>query len=143
MADAVTSNVVIESKNQYVIHLTNISDGTGESAVTKVDKSAIGVATDGLEANSLDIERIRWSIQGFTSVRLLWDHTTDDLAMVMCNGGYEDYTGKFGEVFEKTGTSGLLDPRSSGGTGDILLTTNGGSSGATYDITIWLRKNAV
>jgi len=140
MADAVTTNKIIETATHYVVHLTNISDGTGESAVVKVDKSAIEVASDGAEPNSLDIEEVRWAIQGFTSVRILWDHTTDDLALVLCGSGYDDFTGK-GRIPGFTGTSGLKDPRSAGGTGDILLTTNGGSSGATYDITLWLRKN--
>jgi hypothetical protein len=143
MADAVTTRLILETPYQYIVHLTNISDGTGETAVIKVDKSAIAVATDGAEPNSLDIEQVRWSIQGFTSVRLLWDHTTDDLAMVLCNNGYEDFTGKYGVIVEKTSTSGLLDPRSSGGAGDILLTTNGGVSGSSYDITLWLKKSAV
>lgn len=140
MADAVTTNVIIETRTHYVVHLTNISDGTGESAVAKVDKSALSVASDGAEANSLDIEAVRWNIQGFTSVRLLWDHTTDDLALVLCNSGYDDFRGN--DVINGIRqTSGLKDPRSTGGSGDILLTTNGGSSGATYDITLWLRKN--
>jgi hypothetical protein len=38
--------------------------------------------------------------------------------------------------------AGLKDPRSAGGTGDILLTTAGTTSGQTYDITLWLRKNS-
>lgn len=142
MADAVTTNVIIQTPTHYIVHLTNISDGTGESAVVKVDKSAIAVATDGAEADSLDIDQVRWAIQGFTSVRILWDHTTDDVALVLCGSGYDDFRGRYGDVNGFSQTSGLKDPRSSGGTGDILLTTNGGSSGATYDITLWLRKAA-
>lgn len=141
MADAVTARVIADTKTHYVVHLTNISDGTGESAVVKADKSAIGVASDGAEAASLDIEQVRWAIQGFTSVRVLWDHTTDDVGLVLCGSGYDDFRGLEGGVSGLIKTGGLLDPRSTGATGDILLTTNGGSSGATYDITLWLRKN--
>ena len=138
MADAVTKVVMADSATHYIIHLTNIGDGTGESAVVKADKSAIAAATDGAEAASLDIEQVRWAIQGFTSVRILWDHTTDDVGLVLTGSGYDDFRGEVGMRGYNTGA--LKDPRSSGGTGDILLTTNGGSSGATYDITLVLRK---
>lgn len=138
MADAVTSNVLSNGQVYYGIHLTNISDATGESAVVKVDKSTL-LASDGAEPASLDIVSARWSIHGFTSVRILWDHTTDDTALVLAGSGYDDFTG-----FDVDATpKGLADPRSSGGTGDILLTTDGSLAGATYDITLWLKKSAV
>lgn len=136
MADAVTTNVVDNSQDYYCVHLTNISDGTGESAVTKVDKSTL-TAGDGAEPASLDIAAVRWSIQGMTSVRLLWDHTTDDMAMVLAGSGYDNF--EEGPKFVKV-QKGLADPRSAGETGDIKLTTDGAVSGGTYDITLWLKK---
>jgi hypothetical protein len=77
----------------------------------------------------LNVESIQWSLQGFSSIRLLWDHTTDDEIDVLATGnGYRDYS-----------QGGVLkDPRSSGGTGDILLTTAGAVNGATYDIVLSL-----
>ena len=137
--DVVTTNVVLNSKTHYIVHLTNISDGTGESTVTKVDKSTL-VDMNGVEPASLDIEQVEWNIQGFTSVRILWDHTTDDVGLVLCASGYKDFGYLGHTAIGVRETSGLKDPRSAGGPGDILLTTNGGSSGATYDITLWLRK---
>ena len=44
MADAVASQTIVDDNRRAVIKLTNISDGTGESAVTKVDVS--GLATN-------------------------------------------------------------------------------------------------
>jgi hypothetical protein len=41
MADAVASQVVFDGSKTAVMKFTNISDGTGESAVIKVDVSAI------------------------------------------------------------------------------------------------------
>ena len=43
MADAVTSQIINDNKGakSILVKLTNISDGTGESAVTKVDVSAL------------------------------------------------------------------------------------------------------
>ena len=80
---------------------------------------------------------MRWCLQGFTSVRLLWDHDTDDKALELSGSGYEDFRG---DSFLRT-QKGLADPRTAGGTGDILLTTVGAVSGATYDITLWLVKS--
>jgi hypothetical protein len=45
MADAVTTTTIQDGDRIAVIQLTNTSDGTGESAVTKIDVS-------GLAANS-------------------------------------------------------------------------------------------
>lgn len=147
MADAVTSNVIANTPKEYVIHLTCISDGTGETNVIKVDKSTL-LDVNNVEPAALDFERIRWNVQGFSSVVLKWDHTTDDTALVCGEGsGYDDFTGA-GTTSDEQGlrdftrTSGLQDPLSAGGTGDILLTSNGAAAGATYDITIWLHKRA-
>ncbi len=123
MADAVSSIVLATSPRLYEVRLTNISDGTGESLVTKVDISTLLLA-NGLAPTTTSIVEIQWSIYGFTSVRLYWDHTTDDLIDVLGSGnGYRSYDKQF-----------LKDPGSAGGTGDILLTTAGAFSGATYDI---------
>ena len=46
MADAVTSQTIQDGARKAVLKFTNASDGTGESAVKKVDVSA-------LEANHL------------------------------------------------------------------------------------------
>jgi hypothetical protein len=137
MADAVTVRTIGETTDQIVVHLTNVSDGTGEAAVVKVDKSAL-VASDGGEPAALDIESVRWSIQGFTSVELLWDHTADDTALVLTGSGYEDFRCRDLDIVPSTAR--LKDPRSAGGAGDVLLTTNGAVAGATYDITLTLRK---
>lgn len=139
MADAVTARVIANTASRYIVHLTNISDGTGEAAVIKADKSTL-LATDGAEPASLDIEQVRWNIQGMTSVRILWDHTTDDLALVLSGSGYDDFRVPNGAP-ERLNVGALADPRSSGDTGDILLTTNGHVSGGSYDITLVLFKN--
>ena len=44
MADAVTSQTLSDGDRIAVVKFTNISDGTGESSVAKVDKS--GFATN-------------------------------------------------------------------------------------------------
>lgn len=136
MADAVTSVVVTESPERYVVHLTNISDGTGESAVVKADISTLLAEDAGVPA-SLDIEEVRWCVQGMTYVKLLWGTTTPVVALLLANSGYEDFRGDYITAAAR----GLKDPRTATGERDILLTTVGAVSGGTYDITLKLRKS--
>lgn len=132
MTDVVTSEYIYNGLRRKVLHLTNISDSTGESAVTKVDISALTFG-NGQVPSYTTIDMIDYNIQGMSSVRLYWDHTTDDEISVLPAGqGTIDFNA----------IGGKTDPRSDGGTGDILLTTNGQASGGTYDITIYLRPKA-
>ena len=53
MPDAVTNKTIFDTQHRVKTHLTNISDGTGESEIVKLDKSGLVVAFDGEEkANS-------------------------------------------------------------------------------------------
>lgn len=140
MADTVVNKTIRDSDMEIAIHLNCISDGTGESNVVKIDKSAIAAARGGAEAAALDIESVRWAIQGFTYVKLSWDHNTDDVGLVLSGNGYEDFRRTDQAARDARNLPGLVDPRSTGGTGDLLLTTVGAVSGASYDITIICRK---
>ncbi|MBX3504413.1 MAG: hypothetical protein KF895_02965 [Parvibaculum sp.] len=133
MADAVNTQALWAQTNgrRYAVRLTNRSDGTGESGVTKVDISTLKTPK-GETATWSVIDRIVGHVSGFNHVRLVWDHNTDDEIAVL--------SGSFDLDFDVEG--GLRDPRSAGGTGDILLTTNGAVNGASYDITIYLRLRA-
>lgn len=136
MADTVTSEYIFDGSRRKVLHITNVSDGTGESAVAKVDLSDI-TFTSGYTPNTTPtgsvVDLIDYNIQGFTSVQLEWNHTANDEIAVLPTGqGCIDWVA----------IGGKPDPRSAGGTGDIVLTTNGAASGATYDITIYLRPKA-
>jgi len=125
MGDTVTTNVVYTGPTKHVVQLINTSDGTGESAVIKVDKSAL-TSTAGVAPDNLALMEVQWNIHWFTAVDLLWDHTTDDEMLTLNGNGYKD--------FREHGA--LYDPGTTGGTGDVLLTTVGAISGATYDIVL-------
>lgn len=132
MADAVTAEYVFNGRRRKVLHLTNISDGTGESAAVKADISALTFGR-GEVPTYTTIDMIDYNIQGMASVRLLWDHTTDDEIAVLPSGqGTIDWAA----------IGGKTDPRTAGGTGDIVATTNGAESGGTYDITIYFRPKS-
>ena len=129
MVDVVNTIYISKGPRYATVRLTNISDGTGEVAVKKVDISALTVGPGPVVPTMLSVKEIQWTIQGFTSIRLYWDHTSPDILDVLAAGnGYIEY-----------GMLGMLnDPASAGGTGSILLTTAGAVSDATYDITLVL-----
>tara|TARA_A100001515_G_scaffold67305_1_gene53468 strand:+ start:892 stop:1296 length:405 start_codon:yes stop_codon:yes gene_type:complete len=132
MADTVASQTLADGPKTAVLKLTNISDGTGESAVTKVDVSALQTSADGDTCTGVTIERIWWQCIGM-KVQILWDATTDLFCIELGENqsGDHDYT-KFG---------GLTNNSGSGKTGDVNFTTVGHTSGDTYTVILYLRKD--
>ena len=128
MADEVATNVIFNGNRRYAARFTNLCDGTGEAAVKKIDISTL-VGPDGSAPTRTAIEWIEYDVQGFTSVRLDWDHTTPDEIAFISGQGLLDFTAY----------GGMVDPASTGGTGDILLTTAGNAATNSYTITIGLR----
>ena len=128
MADAVTATTVEDGPREAVFYLTNTSDGTGESAVTKVDVSALSSLQDGTACTGVRIKRITYTNVGM-GVKLLWDASTDVIAAQL-NADMSD-------TLDYSTFSGLPNVAASGGnTGDIKLTTVGHSSGDTYSIVL-------
>ena len=132
MADTVASQTLADGPKTAVLKLTNISDGTGESAVTKVDVSALQTSADGDTCTGVTIERIWWQCIGM-KVQILWDATTDLFCIELGENqsGDHDYT-KFG---------GLTNNSGSGKTGDVNFTTVGHTSGDSYTVFLYLRKD--
>jgi hypothetical protein len=126
MADAVRAQKLIDGPKNVVYVLTNVSDGTGESAVLKVDVSALSGAPAGV-----DIEKIWFSTSGL-SVLLYWDATTDDLAWTI--------PANITDTLDFCDMGGLQNPKSTGWTGDIKLTTVEHTSGDTYSIVLYMTK---
>lgn len=131
MTDVVATKLVGDFKRYNIYHFTNESDGTGESGVTKLDISGI-TDPNGATCTYTAIDRIEFSVWGFNYVVLKWDHSTDDMIAVLFGQGVMDFSDIGGKV----------DPRSSGGTGDILLTTDGGADGSGYNIVLYVRPKA-
>lgn len=128
MADTVSTNVLFNSPNKLVVNIMNRSDGTGESAVVKVDKSAY-TGPNGAEPTELRIDKIEGHTSGMIAY-LYADHTTDvDIAVLQ--GPFEH------KKFEVVGG---LHTAGAGGTGDITLTTVGHTTGDSYDLTIHMTK---
>lgn len=125
MADAVASQIIIDGARNTVMKFTNLSDGTGEAGVTKVDVSAL----QGAPA-SVRVDRIHYCVNGMV-VTMLWDATTDVRMVELAGDGWFDFR-DFGGLPNNAGT---------GVTGDILFTTTGASSGDSYSIVLEMAKS--
>ena len=132
MADAVTSQTIQDGERTAILKFTNVSDGTGESAVKKVDVSALAKNSAGQTCTSVSVARIYWATVGM-SVKLEFDASTNVLLL----GLPADSTGdEFYDLF-----SGIPNNAGSGVTGDIDFTTTAHSSGDSYSIILVLNKN--
>ena len=131
MADAVTSQTIIDGPKTVVMKFTNISDGSGESAVKKVDVSALNASSDSDACTGVVIEKMWWQCIGM-KVQILFDADTDVFCIELGENqsGHHDYS-SFGGLTNNAGT---------GVTGDILFTTVGHSSADTYTVILYLRK---
>lgn len=127
MADTV-DNRVIRNGKYYVTRHVNYSDGTGETGVAKLDLSAI-TRWDGRTPTYCKIDRIEFNIVGM-SLRIHWDHTADDEVAILPPGS---------GIIDVEADGGLVDPITAGGTGDVLFTTVGASSGDSYDVTLYTK----
>ena len=130
MADTVSAEYIYSGRKRKVLHLTNIGDGSGESGVVKIDVSALTFYNGVLVPEYVTIDMIDYNIQSYASVRLFFDADTDDEVAILPAGVGTIHWWAVG---------GKTDPRTTGFSGDVKLSTNGGAAGATYDLTIWFR----
>ena len=73
MADVVTSQTIQDGARHVVMSFTNVSDGSGEAAVKKVDVSALeSDPISGTACSTVAIQSVWFSTLGM-SVKLLWD----------------------------------------------------------------------
>ena len=132
MADAVTSQTIQDGEKTAILKFTNVSDGSGESAVKKVDVSALASNSAGQACSTVSVARIYWATRGM-GVNLEFDASTN----VLLTGLPADSTGdEYYDLF-----TGIPNNAGSGVTGDIDFTTVGYSSGDTYSIILVLNKN--
>lgn len=131
MADTVTTQILQDGPQTVVMKFTNISDGTGESAVTKVDVSALSGAP-----SSVRIMRVHFTTVGI-GVDLRWDATADVAALSLP----PDQCG----VLDFTVFGGISNDAGSGVTGDIKFTTVptgvSGTAKDRYTVILEMRKS--
>ena len=132
MADAVTSQTIQDDDRLAVLKFTNVSDGSGESAVKKVDVSALVTNSRGDTCTGVYVSKIWWATVGM-AVKIEFDATANVLltSLPADSTGDEYYSDSFTAIPNNAG---------SGKTGDIDFTTIGHSSGDTYSIIFELIK---
>jgi len=130
MADTVTTQTIVDTTGvKYVCKLTNFSDGTGESLVTKVDASALTFMS---EDGTKKISKVWYSVNTTnqkSAVELLWGGTTNATALLLSGNGYWDFREAGDEIPNNATTP----------TGDVLLSTKNFANGDNYTIIIEFR----
>jgi hypothetical protein len=128
MPDVVTSKTIFNGTKRLTMQFTNVSDGTGEAAVVKVDKSTF-TGPDGTEPSSIAIDKIEGTCTGM-AVTITANHTSP-ITIAVCEGGHFCYDYR---------AQGGVQTSGAGSTGDIEFTTTGATSGDSYNIIMWMRK---
>jgi hypothetical protein len=127
MADAVTSQTILDGERLFIGKFTNISDGGGETAVVKIDVSTLQPNAAGNACNGVKINKI-WSTTHGLEIRILFDATTDAFAwMIPQNSNYFMDFSSFG---------GLPSNAGAGVTGDVAFTTIDASNGDMYSVVL-------
>lgn len=138
MADTVTTNIQQNGFRNAVTVFTNLSDGTGEAGVLKVDATSTGpygVSKMGqtfYPGIHLKIWKINYSIKDM-GVRLLWDATADEDAVILAAGTDELDFSSIGGL--------IVPPALAGATGSIRFTTIGAMANASYTVALFMKKN--
>lgn len=127
MVDAVTTQTLLDGDRLVIQKFTNISDGTGETAVNKVIVANLAPNQFGLACTGVKINRI-WANTHGMEVRILWDATTDAFCwMIPQNTTYDMSFDSFG---------GLQNNAGAGKTGNVAFTTSDQSAGDMYTIVL-------
>jgi hypothetical protein len=125
MADTVTTQTIADTSGvKFVVKMTNLSDGTGETLVKKVDASELTFMS---EDGNRKISKIWYSINtanNKSAVELLWDGVTNATATLLSGNGYWDLRPAGNEIPNNATTP----------TGDVLLSTKNFASGDNYTI---------
>jgi len=125
MADTVTTQTIADTSGvKFVVKMTNLSDGTGENLVKKIDASEVTFMT---EDGNRKLAKIWYSINSAnpkSAVELVWDGATNATATILGGNGYWDLRTAGNEVINTSTTP----------TGDVLLSTKNFASGDNYTI---------
>jgi len=132
MADTVASQIIENGPRRFVIKLTNFSDGTGESNVTKVTAAQLGAtAANGLQHAKL--RKVEYAVPTGL-VQIQWKASTNVDAVILSGTHTLDFSD----------TQGIQNDAGSGVTGDVTLTTQGFKAVATaasgYTIVLYFIK---
>ncbi len=142
MADVVTSQTLVDTAGtKTVMKFTNMSDGSGETLVTKMDASALTFMT---EDATKSIAKIWWSCNttnGKSGVELLWagsgTSSANSTIGFFTGVGYWDLQTAGNSIPNNATLTSLTSPA-----GDVLLSTKGFVAGDNYTLIIEVRQMA-
>ena len=130
MADTVTTQTIADTSGvKFVVKMTNLSDGTGETLVKKVDASELTFMT---EDGNRKISKLWFSVNTAnpkSAVELIWDGATNATAMFLSGQSHFDFRPSGDEIPNNATTP----------TGDVLLSTKNFADGDSYTIIIEFR----
>lgn len=133
MADVVTTTVLENGPRRFVAQFTNLSDGTGETGVVKINATSsgtLGVTIAGvvyfpgvhLKINDL------WYDIGSMKLRIQWVASVNTDCLVLSGFGHWPLTDR------RAGFQGLINPNNAGATGSIAFTTVGAALNSSYTV---------
>jgi hypothetical protein len=132
MADAVATQILFDGERTAIMKFTNISDGTGENKVLKVDVSALSPSSFSKACDGVTITKVHALTHGL-EVDMYWDATTDVFILsVPQNTMYSMDLTQFG---------GLWNDAGAGKTGDVLFSTRDATAGDNYTIILEMVKS--
>ena len=142
MADVVTSQTLVDTTGtKTVVKLTNMSDGSGETLVTKMDASALTFMT---EDATKSVAKIWWSVNttnGKSGVELLWagsgTSSANSTIGFFSGSGYWDLYTAGNSIPNNATLTANTSPA-----GDLLLSTKGFVAGDNYTLVIEVRQMA-
>lgn len=123
MADAVTSQTLIDGERTLIMKFTNISDGTGESAVTKVDVATLTPSASGAACDRVTVTKIYIANHGM-EVRMYFDATADVPFFLSSQEATQ--------TLDMTAFGGITNNAGAGVNGNIVFSTTSPSAGDTY-----------
>ena len=130
MADTVTTQTIADTSGvKFVAKLTNLSDGSGETLVKKIDASELTFMS---EDGNRTIARVYYSINTSdrkSGVEILWDGATNATALFLSGQGFMDFRTDGNSIPNNAGTP----------TGDVLLSTKNFANGDNYTIIVEFR----
>jgi|TARA_R110000787_G_C13043538_1_gene405728 hypothetical protein len=130
MADAVTSQKLVDTDKKLVFKFTNISDGSGEASVLKVDVSGLNTNDQGETCTRVTLSQLWYDIGGIR-VALEWAASTNVVCVVL---GGSAAAGVVSGHFDFREWGGVSNNAGSGITGDLDLTTHGHTAHDHYTI---------
>jgi hypothetical protein len=141
MADVVTTQILENGPRFIVVKFTNLSDGTGETDVVKIDATLTGpygVTVQGQQffpGVHLKLVDLKYSVFSM-GLRIQWvgSPNNEDMLVLQATDHWQmlDERGGFGGLTVPAGLAGV--------TGSIAFTTVGAGSGSGYTIIMKLVK---